>query len=107
MLEDEAHQKMKLEGEIALLQSQLLQISFEADEVRCIQNFFAHCGFVLSLLFFHVNYPPITPFRLFPWFFRCVSIPFKISVSYAMDLLVYKVASQGQVSLYSCWANDF
>ncbi|XP_031267013.1 kinesin-like protein KIN-UA [Pistacia vera] len=34
MLEDEAHQKKKLEGEIALLQSQLLHISFEADETR-------------------------------------------------------------------------
>ncbi|KAL9438689.1 hypothetical protein AB3S75_024374 [Citrus x aurantiifolia] len=34
MLEDEAHQKKKLEEEIALLQSQLLQISFEADETR-------------------------------------------------------------------------
>ena len=32
-LEDEACQKEKLEGEIAILQSQLLQISFEADEV--------------------------------------------------------------------------
>lgn len=38
MLEDEAHQKKKLEEEIALLQSQLLQISFEADEVP----FFLH-----------------------------------------------------------------
>lgn len=34
MLEDEEHQKNKLEEEIALLQSQLLQISFEADETR-------------------------------------------------------------------------
>ncbi|MCH95092.1 armadillo repeat-containing kinesin-like protein 3-like, partial [Trifolium medium] len=34
MLEDEAHQKEKLEGEIAILQSQLLQLSLEADEVR-------------------------------------------------------------------------
>ena len=33
MLEDEARQKEKLEGEIALLQRQLMQISFEADEV--------------------------------------------------------------------------
>ncbi|KAL9387167.1 hypothetical protein Peur_020291 [Populus x canadensis] len=32
MLEDEACQKEKLEGEIAILHSQLLQISFEADE---------------------------------------------------------------------------
>ncbi|PNY15629.1 armadillo repeat-containing kinesin-like protein 3-like, partial [Trifolium pratense] len=32
MLEDEAHQKEKLEGEIAILQSQLLQLSLEADE---------------------------------------------------------------------------
>lgn len=36
MLGDEAHQKEKLEGEIAMLQSQLLQLSFEADEVHCI-----------------------------------------------------------------------
>ncbi|KAF2313175.1 hypothetical protein GH714_009608 [Hevea brasiliensis] len=34
MLEDEACQKEKLEGEIAILQSQLLQVSFEADETR-------------------------------------------------------------------------
>lgn len=34
MLEDEAQQKDKLEGEIAVLQSQLMQISFEADEVN-------------------------------------------------------------------------
>ncbi|CAJ2650553.1 kinesin-like protein KIN-UA isoform X2 [Trifolium pratense] len=34
MLEDEAHQKEKLEGEIAILQSQLLQLSLEADETR-------------------------------------------------------------------------
>lgn len=33
MLEDEAHQKEKLEEEIAMLQTQLLQLSFEADEV--------------------------------------------------------------------------
>ena len=35
MLEDETLQKRKLEEEIALLQSQLLQLSFEADEVCC------------------------------------------------------------------------
>ncbi|KAK6947667.1 Armadillo [Dillenia turbinata] len=34
MLEDEVHQKEKLEKEIALLQSQLFQLSFEADETR-------------------------------------------------------------------------
>ncbi|KAJ4712890.1 Kinesin-like protein [Melia azedarach] len=34
MLEDEAHQKKNLEGEIAMLQTQLLQLSFEADETR-------------------------------------------------------------------------
>lgn len=33
MLEDEAYQKEKLEGEISMLQTQLLQLSFEADEV--------------------------------------------------------------------------
>ncbi|CAL5377732.1 unnamed protein product [Camellia sinensis] len=33
LLEDEVHQKRKLEEEIAVLQSQLLQLSFEADEV--------------------------------------------------------------------------
>lgn len=33
MLEDEAQQKEKLEEEITILQSQLLQLSFEADEV--------------------------------------------------------------------------
>lgn len=36
MLEEETHQKEKLEEEIAVLQSQLMQISFEADEVSCI-----------------------------------------------------------------------
>lgn len=38
MLEDEAHHKEKLEGEIAILQSQLLQLSLEADQVSYIQN---------------------------------------------------------------------
>lgn len=33
LLEDESRQKDKLEGEIALLQSQLLQLSSDADEV--------------------------------------------------------------------------
>lgn len=33
MLENESQQKKKLEGEIAVLQDQLLQLSFEADEV--------------------------------------------------------------------------
>lgn len=36
MLEDETHQKEKLEGEIATLHSQLLQLSFDADEVCCM-----------------------------------------------------------------------
>lgn len=36
MLEDEEHQKEKLEGEIATLHSQLLQLSFEANEVCCL-----------------------------------------------------------------------
>lgn len=35
MLEDETRQKEKLEEEIAMLHSQLLQLSFEADEVCC------------------------------------------------------------------------
>lgn len=39
MLEDEVHQKEKLEGEIAVLQSQLMQISFEADEVSSYLTF--------------------------------------------------------------------
>ena len=38
MLEDEANQKEKLEEEISILQSQLLQLSFEADEVCRLQN---------------------------------------------------------------------
>lgn len=33
MLEDESHEKAKFEAEISALQSQLLQLSFEADEV--------------------------------------------------------------------------
>lgn len=33
MLEDEARQKEALEGEIATLKNQLLQLSYEADEV--------------------------------------------------------------------------
>lgn len=37
MLEDEACQKQKLEGEIAMLQSRLLQISFDTDEVCFIE----------------------------------------------------------------------
>lgn len=38
MLEDKEGQKEKLEGEIAILQSQLLQLSLEADEVSCIKS---------------------------------------------------------------------
>lgn len=38
MLEDEACQKERLEGEIAILHSQLLQISFDADEVCQVWN---------------------------------------------------------------------
>ncbi|CAL5187583.1 unnamed protein product [Lathyrus oleraceus] len=34
ILEEESHQKEKLEGEIAILQSQLLQLGLEADETR-------------------------------------------------------------------------
>lgn len=34
MLEDEVHQREKREEEISMLQNQLLQISFDADEVR-------------------------------------------------------------------------
>ena len=34
LLEDESQEKAKLEEEIAALQSQLLQLSFEADEVQ-------------------------------------------------------------------------
>lgn len=33
MLEDEVHQREKREEEISMLQNQLLQISFDADEV--------------------------------------------------------------------------
>ena len=33
MLKDEVNQREKLEREIAMLQAQLLQLSFEADEV--------------------------------------------------------------------------
>lgn len=33
MLEEEAHQKKKLEEEIIILQSQLLQLTYEADQV--------------------------------------------------------------------------
>lgn len=33
MLDDEAHQKNKLEEEIIILRSQLFQLSFEADQV--------------------------------------------------------------------------
>lgn len=46
MLEDEASQKGKLEGEIAMLQSQLLQLSFEADEVCFLWDLLACCGSV-------------------------------------------------------------
>jgi len=37
MLEDEAHQKEKLKGEIARLQSQLLQLRFEVGKVSHIE----------------------------------------------------------------------
>lgn len=33
LLEDEAHQKKKLEEEVIILKSQLLQLNFEADKV--------------------------------------------------------------------------
>lgn len=46
MLEDEERQKEKLEGEIAMLQTQLLQLSFEADEVSCILKLFS----ILSII---------------------------------------------------------
>ena len=36
-LEDEARQKEKLQGDIAILQSQLLQLSIEADEVSYLK----------------------------------------------------------------------
>lgn len=45
MLENEAHQKEKLEEEISILQSQLLQLSFEADEVCCLQNLWIYMSF--------------------------------------------------------------
>lgn len=38
MLEDEECEKAKLEEEIEMLQSQLLQISFEADQVTRLSN---------------------------------------------------------------------
>lgn len=38
MLEDERRQKAKLEEDIAQLRSQLMQISFEADEVPMLLN---------------------------------------------------------------------
>lgn len=38
ILEDESRQKEKLEGEIAVLQSQLLQLSSDADEVHYFKN---------------------------------------------------------------------
>lgn len=40
MLEDEECEKAKLEEEIELLQSQLLQISFEADQVTMLDDYF-------------------------------------------------------------------
>lgn len=36
MLEDEKCQKAKLEEEIAVLRNQLMQLSFEADEVKAV-----------------------------------------------------------------------
>jgi len=38
MLEDKEGQKEKLEGEIAILQSQLLQLNLQADEVGYIKS---------------------------------------------------------------------
>lgn len=39
-LEDETHQKRKLEEEIVILRSQLLQLTFEADQVFDLRFFF-------------------------------------------------------------------
>lgn len=48
-LEDEQNQKKKLEGDIAMLQSQLLQLSFEADEVSFGSTFLDFvCAYVLT-----------------------------------------------------------
>lgn len=38
VLEDEARQKKKLEEEVIILQSQLLQLTLEAEQVRVIHN---------------------------------------------------------------------
>lgn len=47
-LEDESCQKKKLEEEIVILRSQLLQLTFEADQVFNID---------LSMPFMHESYP--------------------------------------------------
>lgn len=46
MLEDESRQKEILEGEIAVLQSQLLQLSFDTDEVHYSKSVVFICGLV-------------------------------------------------------------
>lgn len=53
MLEDKEHQTKKLEGEIAILQSHLLQLRLEADEVSYIKSVKKPqlFGFCLALLF--------------------------------------------------------
>lgn len=52
MLEDEANKKKRLEEEIIILRSQLLQLNFEADQVfvLCLLRF-AHSAYSLVINF--------------------------------------------------------
>lgn len=61
MLENETQQKEKLEGEIATLHSQLLQLSLTADEVKNIVIFH-----MKKLLFMTFMYQIVLSFFLFP-----------------------------------------
>jgi len=59
MLENETQQKEKLEGEIATLHSQLLQLSLTADEVKNTQSSFMYQN--LFSLFLSSNIWPVLP----------------------------------------------
>lgn len=62
MLEDEAHQKQKLEQEVTILKTQLLQLSFESDKVYCLKSCEIIILFVSSfiLISYEKNYPMIS-----------------------------------------------
>lgn len=64
MLEDEVHHREKLEEEISMLQNQLLQLSFDADEVQCHPKVNTHVyifcffffAFLIANIYMFTNY---------------------------------------------------